>query len=800
MTTGAQVDPDDHEPLRTGRRLWAVAAVAAVGLAVAGLQVLVPWSGDRVQFLLLAAANGVAAGLSAWLFQLRWRTLGDPADQQVRNVFLPVTAHFAARFAIAPLDLEVAVLGVVVQSSWIVTQTLSVFFLLMAVQHSSGGGPLRGPVQRMAAASIAALAALLGFWWIEAVAAPLTVRPAGLALAAIYLVAAAVPLLGRSGQRTRREIWLGATFLLIAGAHLNLSWSSRPYDPPFMWGHLLLALGLLTPIAGAMLENIALLEAQLASSRRLLDFRRRLEVLLDSLPGIVLSIGPDLEVLYANRSAQHLLGLPPGLGGPGSWLDRLVDPGDRALLARTVPGLIQSNATEVWERVVRLDGPEGLVHWLSLELHPIVDPVVGRAAVQVVATDVTDLQLVRRTSESRQSRLVFLSNVAQTVAGEVAVERVLGRFLELGGEVYPLRSLQLWQPCPDLSHLETVLRAEAGGAVTTVPRAARTAIGEPDHPAWRAFRDAFPQMAPPAGSATDGERKVYLPLLAAGLSVGVLEIGLDAMLEVGPDDIDLLTQVGILLGGAIHLGRLVRELNEQRAVAMEASRLKSEFLANTSHELRTPLTAILGFLRLLVEDAVEDPARRREFLQITLDSAEKLLVLINDVLDLAKIEAGRLEVHSQPVTARQVIEDLEGLFRHQMRGRGVSFTAEAPTPSLVLWADRDRTTQILTNLVSNALKFTPRGGAIRVGCRAFDREVAFTVTDTGAGIPPDEVERVFESFYQVDGSTTRQHGGTGLGLTISRRLAELMGGTLTLDSPGINQGTTASLRLPSYRD
>ena len=332
-----------------------------------------------------------------------------------------------------------------------------------------------------------------------------------------------------------------------------------------------------------------------------------------------------------------------------------------------------------------------------------------------------------------------------------------------------------------------------------------------DHPAWLAFGDGFPRLASPAelGVADDAatelrhegiRQMLYVPLLAAGVSVGVLGTGVTEGAQLGADDVDLLTQVGILLGGAIYLSDLVRELEEQRAVAIEASRLKSEFLANTSHELRTPLTAILGFLKLLMDGAVEDVDKQRDFLRITHESAEKLLNIINDVLDLAKIEAGRLEVHHAPVPVQRVLADVEGLFRHQMKGRGVEFEIEPSPDAVVLWADPDRTTQILTNLLSNALKFTARGGRVGLRCVPASDNVAFEVADSGIGIPPDELERVFDSFYQVDGSSTRQYGGTGLGLTISRRLAEMMGGALELESEGTDLGTTARLTLRRHAE
>ena len=149
---------------------------------------------------------------------------------------------------------------------------------------------------------------------------------------------------------------------------------------------------------------------------------------------------------------------------------------------------------------------------------------------------------------------------------------------------------------------------------------------------------------------------------------------------------------------------------------------------------------------------------------------------------------------------RSVLEGVETLFKHQMKNKGVKFTLSTAGPGLVVWADPDRTTQILTNLLSNAMKFTPRNGTIDVTCVQEGQDIFFAVADSGVGIPKGEVEKVFSSFYQVDGSTTREHGGTGLGLTISRRLAELMGGALDLESEGHECGTTARFRLPVYQE
>lgn len=786
-------------------RLAVAASVVAVGATVVGIQSAVEWEGGAADVLLMAAVNGTVAALSAWFLHLRCRALADPGDRDVRTIFLPIVFHFALVLGLMATRLPVDLRDALIQTSWVVTQLLAALFLLLAFERTRDLATRRWPVNLTLA--------ILGFGLVVGLACRVLVErglvppldATSVGLAALFLSAALRPLLRPGTVQPRRELWLVAMFLLVALAHLELAWSDRTGDGPYMWGQVVLALGLLAPLVGAVRENVSLVEAQSAMTSRVRTIRSRIEVLLDSLPSLVLSVDRELRLRYANRSAADLLGVVHGMSpdhGTRGWLERLHE-ADREQVADAVPRLIDAREGE-WQGVVRILDLEGTAHWLNLHLHPMVDPVDNRLFVEVVATDVTDLQLARRSSEVRQSRLAFLSNVGQTVAGELAVERLLDRFLVLGREVYPMASLVLYRPVPDRSALRIV--AATGRGLDLLQSPDRRTIPAGDHPGWLAFGDGFPRLAAPADiGLTDDDaaelrrqgirQMLYVPLLAAGVAVGVLGTGVTEGSHLGGDDVDLLTQVGILLGGAIYLADLVRELEEQRAVAIEASRLKSEFLANTSHELRTPLTAILGFLKLLMDGAVEDVDKQRDFLRITHESAEKLLNIINDVLDLAKIEAGRLEVHHAPVPVRRVLSDVEALFRHQMKGRGLDFEIEPAPDALVLWADPDRTTQILTNLLSNALKFTSRGGRVRLRCVEESDTVSFEVVDSGIGIPPDELDRVFDSFYQVDGSSTRQYGGTGLGLTISRRLAEMMGGSLELTSDGVDRGATARLTL-----
>jgi PAS domain S-box-containing protein len=239
--------------------------------------------------------------------------------------------------------------------------------------------------------------------------------------------------------------------------------------------------------------------------------------------------------------------------------------------------------------------------------------------------------------------------------------------------------------------------------------------------------------------------------------------------------------------------RLTAELEDAREMAETASRSKSEFLANMSHEIRTPMTAILGYADLLLERGRHEPDML-DGLRIIRRNGEHLLSLINDILDISKIEAGAMIVERIPCSPLRLVEDVTSLMRVRAAERGLSLSVEfaSPVPEQIA-SDPVRLRQILVNLVGNAIKFTERGGVrIVLGCDEPEGEnprMFFEIVDTGIGMSQEQVDRLFNAFYQADASTSRRYGGTGLGLTISRRLAHLLGGTITVDStPG--EGST----------
>jgi signal transduction histidine kinase len=307
-------------------------------------------------------------------------------------------------------------------------------------------------------------------------------------------------------------------------------------------------------------------------------------------------------------------------------------------------------------------------------------------------------------------------------------------------------------------------------------------------------RDAPPGMAAGARNfLASGYRGItIMPMMRGEEAIGALSVVRVAPGPLTDRQLAVLKTFSDQAVIAIENVRLFNEIREKSAQLEVASRHKSEFLANMSHELRTPLNAIIGFTRIVMRRSREalEP-KQYENLERILTSSEQLLALINSILDLSKVEAGRVELHPGEVGLAPVLEQCVRTVEPLAK---VSLVKEFAGDLPLMYVDEEKLRQIVINLLSNAVKFTERG-AIRVKAQAANGSVAIAVCDTGIGIPPDKLELIFQEFEQADASSTRVYGGTGLGLAIARRLARLMGGDITAESV-LGSGSTFRLTLP----
>jgi signal transduction histidine kinase len=238
------------------------------------------------------------------------------------------------------------------------------------------------------------------------------------------------------------------------------------------------------------------------------------------------------------------------------------------------------------------------------------------------------------------------------------------------------------------------------------------------------------------------------------------------------------------------------ELERTVVSLQEASRLKDEFLATVSHELRTPLNAMMGWARMLRVDAL-DQARRQRAVESIERNALAQARIVDDLLDISRIVTGKLRLELKPLNLRSVIAAALEVVRPSADARQIRLVTDVPDAlDDTVLGDPDRLQQMVWNLLSNAVKFTPPGGEVRVGLARGDG-LELRISDTGRGIEPQFLPHAFDPFRQADSSSTREHGGLGLGLALARRIVELHGGSISLDSAGANRGTTVTVMLPA---
>jgi signal transduction histidine kinase/putative methionine-R-sulfoxide reductase with GAF domain len=417
-------------------------------------------------------------------------------------------------------------------------------------------------------------------------------------------------------------------------------------------------------------------------------------------------------------------------------------------------------------------------------------------------------ELQQRTGELGRSveQLRALGEVGQAVSSTLDLDAVLqaivARAAQLAGtrgasiweydeltEVFHLRSTNVLDPqVAEMLKASGIRRGEGalGRAALT-----RGPVQIPDISVAGAYEGPLRAALLRAG----GGSVLTLPLLHEDRLLGGLTVSRRATGEFPPDVVDLLTAFAAQSSIALQNARLFRELEAKSNELEVASRHKSQFLANMSHELRTPLNAILGYGELIIDGIYGDvPDRMREVLERVDASGRHLLGLINDVLDLSKIEAGQLVLVLADYSMKEIVETVIATLDSLAVEKGLTLAVDLAPDLPTGRGDQRRLIQVLLNLVGNAIKFTEEGGVgVQVGASGPAFEVS--VRDTGPGIAPADQERIFEEFQQADASTTRPKGGTGLGLAIARRIVALHGGRLWVESV-VGEGATFRLTVP----
>jgi signal transduction histidine kinase len=420
-------------------------------------------------------------------------------------------------------------------------------------------------------------------------------------------------------------------------------------------------------------------------------------------------------------------------------------------------------------------------------------------------------ELEARTRELARSvgELKALGEVGQAVSSTLDLETVLSTIVThavqlsatSGGIIYEydeptqefhLRASYRMEPELVQAYQATPLRLGQGAtgraAATTEPVQITDLLQEQELPI-RGIRPMLSRL---------GYRSLLsVPLLLEKRIMGALTVFRREVGIFSPDVVNLLQTFAAQSALAIQNARLFREIEDKSRQIEAANRHKSEFLANMSHELRTPLNAIIGFSEVLGERMFgELNEKQAEYTEDILSSGRHLLSLINEILDLSKVEAGRMELELATFDLPLAIDNARTFVRERAVKHGINLDVKVDERLGDFVGDERKIKQILLNLLSNAVKFTPEGGRIGINARQADGAVEISVSDTGIGIAPEDQAKIFEEFRQVGGDYAHKKEGTGLGLTLAKKFVELQGGKIWVESE-VGKGSTFTFTLPT---
>jgi GAF domain-containing protein/anti-sigma regulatory factor (Ser/Thr protein kinase) len=470
--------------------------------------------------------------------------------------------------------------------------------------------------------------------------------------------------------------------------------------------------------------------------------------------------------------------------------------------------------TELGVPMLRGDNILGVIILYKVEVRPFTDQEIALlqtfADQAVIAIENVRLfkELQARTAELTRSvgELTALGEVSQALSSTLDIETVLDTIVSRASQLVGDAGCSIYEYDEATEQFELRATHHYNADFVEALRAAPLRKGEGLMGRAAEMREPIqiPDIAQP-GAYQSSVRDILIrfgyhallsvPLLREHQIIGSLSFNRKAPGEFPPEVVDVLKTFATQSALAIQNARLFHEIADKSRQLETASQHKSEFLANMSHELRTPLNAILGFSEVLAQGMFgEVNEKQSEYLHDILESGRHLLSLINDILDLSKIEAGRMELELSEFDLPQAIHNALTLVRERALRRGIALHHAVADRVGEIRADERKVKQVLLNLLSNAIKFTPEGGRIDVRAAPADGLVEVSVTDTGIGIAPEDQETVFEEFRQV-GTADRKAEGTGLGLALSRKFIELHGGKIWVQSE-VGRGSTFTFTLP----
>ena len=555
----------------------------------------------------------------------------------------------------------------------------------------------------------------------------------------------------------------------------------------------------LATLASPVLARLAALEDSRELVDRLSQQRDRLTLMVDSLPDPVVITNAANDIIAQNHRAGRLLHARED-DSPGR---RRALELNNLLFTSFLSKAAMTGGQQSGPRELNLVDPdEGNDLLFEVLAHPLGERVGPEDAVLSVLRDVTDLrraanELERQVQRVRQAEVTVrgerdrLNLVLENVADPILVTDERSNIILMNDQAE-----QLFQISDPDRRSRREIASVRGNDTKFTSFISEFALLDTD-----SRRERMSLTHPRAGLELPVEVVSGKVKNERGEPIAIVSVLHDLTKQVENERLyEALKQLNSELEQRIRaatadLAEQNARLQWQSQEVERANRLKSEFLASMSHELRTPINALIGYSALLLDGVLGDVnPRQRDALARGRAAAEHLLALINDILDLAKIEAGKMPLHLEPVSLRDVILEVTQQIEPMMRKKQLEFVIDVSPDSPIIHSDRTKIKQVLLNLLSNAVKFTNRG-YVSVEARRSQGGVRIDVVDSGIGIQPTDLQAIWEDFRQVDQSRTREFGGTGLGLSITRKLLERLGGSVSVQSV-YGEGSTFSVYLP----